>query len=135
MPKIVLDCNCLIQIIPKKSKYRIIWDKLLNCEIGLCVTTDILNEYCEVLTHFYSPVLSENVVNAILNFKKTEKVEVYFNWNLISSDQDDNKYVDCAIACNAKYLVTEDEHFKVLKSLEFPRVNIIKLDAYYRKIK
>jgi len=135
MKRIVLDCNCLIQILPRNSKFRIIWDKIIENEIVLCVTTDILNEYSEVLTHFYSKTLSENVVNAILNFDKTEKIEVYYNWNLITSDQDDNKYVDCSISANAEYIVTEDKHFKELNKIDFPKVNFIKLEAYLQKLK
>lgn len=45
MQRIVLDTNCLLQIIPKQSKYRIVWDKILKGEISLCITTEILNEY------------------------------------------------------------------------------------------
>lgn len=41
---------------------------------------------------------------------------------------DDNKFVDCAIAANAQFIVTEDHHYDVLKTIDFPKVNIIKLD-------
>ena len=36
--------------------------------------------------------------------------------------------MDCAVASNAKFIVTEDSHYNVLKSVVFPVVEIIKLD-------
>ena len=132
MQSIVLDCNCLIQLIPKKSKYRIIWEKILKNEIVLCVTTEILNEYSEILSYYFSVSLSDYVLNTILNLRTLKKTEVYFNWNLITVDEDDNKYVDCAIAANAELLVTEDNHFKILKTIAFPQVKCIKLDNFLK---
>ena len=43
----------------------------------------------------------------------------YFHFHLIEQDKDDNKFVDCAIAANAKYIVSEDAHFKQLKNNHF----------------
>jgi predicted nucleic acid-binding protein len=40
-------------------------------------------------------------------------------------DADDNKFVDCAVASNADYLVTHDRDFDVLKNVPFPKVKII----------
>ena len=52
-------------------------------------------------------------------------VTKYYKWELIKADKDDNKFVDCAIASNAKYLVSDDKHFKVLKNIYFPKVEVI----------
>lgn len=133
MKRIVLDTNCLIQILPKKSKYRKIWNNILSEETALCVTTDILNEYHEILSYFFSETLAENVINTILNLSKTELIEVFYFWNLIEKDPDDNKYVDCAVSANAQYIVTEDKHFNILKTIEFPKLSVIKLDAFLKK--
>ena len=50
------------------------------------------------------------------------------NLNVIEADPDDNKFVDCAVAGNAKFIVTEDGHYDILKDLMLPRVDVIKLD-------
>ena len=47
---------------------------------------------------------------------------------MIEADADDNKFVDCAIAANAKYVVTDDNHFDILKRIDFPKVDIISID-------
>ena len=35
---------------------------------------------------------------------------------------------------NARYIVTEDSHFNVLREIEFPRVNITRLDDYLKEL-
>ena len=40
------------------------------------------------------------------------------------------KFVDCAIAASADYIVTEDNHFNRLKSIPFPRTRILTLDEF-----
>ena len=54
---------------------------------------------------------------------KDESTEIHYNWRLITIDPDDNKFIDCAVAANADYLVTNDKHFNVLKEIDFPKVN------------
>ena len=38
--------------------------------------------------------------------------------------------VDCAIAANAKCIVTEDKHFKVLENIPFPKVEVIGIEDF-----
>ena len=47
-------------------------------------------------------------------------MQVFFTF-VRDKDPDDNKYCDCAIAGNAKYLVTEDKHFQILKSISIKK--------------
>lgn len=51
---------------------------------------------------------------------------------MITADPDDNKFVDCAICGNAELLVTNDAHFGVLRTIEFPKVEIIRLQEYVK---
>lgn len=44
---------------------------------------------------------------------------------MIKSDPDDNKLVDCAVVANAKFIVTEDRHYNILKLYSFPKVDFI----------
>ena len=79
----------------------------------------------EILSRFVKQELVETIMQIIENAPNTYFVNRYFQWGLIQQDPDDNKFVDCAIAANAKYLVTHDEHYKILKNIKFPLVNII----------
>lgn len=49
---------------------------------------------------------------------------------LITADPDDNKFVDCAFAAGADYLVSEDSHFNVLRTTPFPLLNLVTLDEF-----
>lgn len=62
------------------------------------------------------------------NLSNVEYITQYFKWRLIEADPDDNKFVDCAIAANAEYLATEDNHFQVLKNFPFPKIQVINLE-------
>ncbi len=42
--------------------------------------------------------------------------EPHFRFGVIAADPDDNKFVDCAIAVEADFIVTSDRHFDVLLS-------------------
>lgn len=66
----------------------------------------------------------------LLSALNVEKQDVFFKWQLIEIDKDDNKFVDCAIAGNAEYLVTNDKHFGVLNSIEFPPITIVNIDEF-----
>ena len=55
---------------------------------------------------------------------------VYFNLNLITNDEVDNKFADCAFAANADYIVTNDKDFNVLKRIGFPKINVVTIDEF-----
>ena len=133
--KIVLDTNILIAIISKKSPFRWIFDSIINGKIILCVSNEILFEYQEILARKTSNEVAENVVNFITVNPFTEKNEIFFNFGLITEDANDNKFVDCAIAANAICLVSNDKHFQVLKTVDFPKVTIYKLMEFEKKYK
>jgi len=128
MSRLVVDTNCLIQIISKRSRYHDLWLSFIDGRNKLCVSTDILNEYEEILSYKASPLFASFAFNFITNNPNTIFVTPYFNFELIKSDPDDNKFVDCAISANAKFIVTEDHHYNILKEIDFPQVEIINLD-------
>ena len=100
----------------------------------LCVSTEILEEYAEILARKSSSKFAELALDVITNNPYTLFVTPYYHFKLIAADPDDDKFVDCAIAGNAKYIVTEDRHYDVLLSLDFPKVDIIKLDDIIQKL-
>lgn len=132
MQKIVLDTNCLIQSIPSKSPYRKVWDSLFDGSCFLCVSTSILDEYEEILIRLTNQKTAKYIIDAIVSNPFTCFVSVYFEFNLIQEDPDDNKFVDCAIAAGARYIVTEDHHYDVVKWKEFPGIEIVGLDDFLR---
>ena len=128
MARLVLDTNSLVQCISRQSRYHELWLSFLDGRNQLCVTTEILEEYAEILERLTNHRFSELALDVITNNPNTLFVSIFYNFEIIDSDPDDNKFVDCAVAANAKFIVTEDSHYDILKKLEFPRVDIIGLD-------
>jgi putative PIN family toxin of toxin-antitoxin system len=135
MSRLVVDTNSLLQCISRRSRYHDLWLSLLDGRNTLCVSTEILEEYAEKLQQFTSNEFTEAALGVITNNPYTLFVTPYYHFNLISVDPDDNKFVDCAVAANAKFVVTDDGHFDVLKQIDFPKVNIIGLDDVIRTLK
>lgn len=135
MSRIVLDANSLIQSIPSKSQYRRIWDSFADGINELCVSGEILNEYEEILERLAGIDTAKLIIEAILNNPYTHFVTPYYHFNLIKSDPDDNKFIDCAVAANARYVVTEDRHFDSVKTCPFPKIEIIDLDSFLKTLK
>lgn len=131
---VVLDINALLVAIPKKSKYRPILDAIINGEFSLVISNDILSEYVEIISNKSNSLVANNIAEMLLNLDNLNKVEVYFEWKLIHGDPDDNKYVDAAIVGAADYIVTNDQHFNILKSVPFPKVEIISIENFLELI-
>lgn len=74
------------------------------------------------------------VVDVLLNNPYTLFVSPTFRFGLITEDPDNNKFVDCAITAGARFIVTEDHHFNVLRTIDFPHVDIIGLDDFLRTL-
>ena len=135
MENIVLDTNCLIASIKRDSIYFPIWRDFIAGKYCLCFTDEILNEYEEIITQRTgSAEVAQNIIRAILNRRNTKHIRVYFRFELIQADPDDNKFVDCAIKANAKYIVSEDHHFDVLKTIDFPSVNVIGINDFLQEL-
>ena len=132
--KIVFDTNCLVVCLPVTSPYYCIWQTFRKKQITLCYTTDIINEYNEVLSRFYPQQFVNDVINELLLSINVKKVNNYYKWNLISVDPDDNKFVDCALNAGADCIVTNDKHFNVLKDIDFPKINVIDIDTFKKII-
>ena len=124
MHKIVLDTNILLVSISKKSKLHWVFQSLLDEKYILCVTTDILAEYAEVIEQHMGKLASESALGVLENLSNIEFITSYYKFNLLQ-DSDDNKFVDCAIASNANYIVSHDKDFNILKQISFPKVNLI----------
>ncbi|MBR4188192.1 MAG: putative toxin-antitoxin system toxin component, PIN family [Bacteroidaceae bacterium] len=135
MRRIVLDTNCLLQALPSRSPYHKIWSEILAGHVSLCVNTEILNEYEEIIARKTNADIAHNVVEAIARLHTTEFLNVYYHFRLIEADADDNKFVDCAVAANAEYIVTNDAHFDILKQIDWPKLTVTTIKEFAKQLK
>jgi uncharacterized protein len=128
--RIVLDTNVLLVSLMPHHKHFWIFESLENAEFTLILSNEILEEYAEKITERYDKVIAEAILENIVDLKNIEKIEPSYRFLLIKDDPDDDKFVDCAIAGNADYIVTHDKHFNVLKDIPFPKVETLKIDEF-----
>ncbi|MBO4892808.1 MAG: putative toxin-antitoxin system toxin component, PIN family [Prevotella sp.] len=128
--RIVLDTNCLIASLSRSGQYYPVWKGLQTGEYILCVSTDILEEYAEIITQKMSVNVASNVIHLLLESEFVELVNPYFSLHLIEADHDDDKFVDCAFAANATFIVSDDKHYDILKEISFPQLLVLKLKEF-----
>src|SRR5690554_915806 len=132
--KVVLDTNVLLVSISRRSPFNWIFQQLIAGKYHLCVTTEILSEYSEIIEFHMGKEVADAVLKAMLELPNMERIEVYYKWNLIR-DADDNKFSDCTVAAGADYLVTQDKDFNVLKEVEFPKIEVVSVEEFERILK
>lgn len=132
--RVVIDTNVLLISISTKSEYRPIFDALLSGRFELAISNEILSEYVEVLERKANAIVASNIAQVLVNLENVIRTEIFFNWGFIKEDVDDNKFVDCAIAANAQYLITNDRHFGCLRDIKFPKVNVIGIEEFLKLI-
>lgn len=130
MFNVVLDTNIILSAIYSKSSYHVILKKLFEGKFYLHVSTEILLEYEEKISNIFNAQVAETFIAALILNNHVIKTETFFDLNLIHQDKDDNKFVNCVFAANAHFLVTNDKHFNVLKTIDFPKINVINIDDF-----
>ena len=128
--KVVLDSNILLVALGKKSRYRPIWTAFIASKYNIIVSDDVIYEYQEILQQHAAPGVEEIVMEIFFESSNVIHQQIYYSWNAIKQDPDDDKFFDISIAGNADYLVTNDAHFNVLKQLSFPSVKVINADQF-----
>ena len=134
MRHVVVDTNCLVQMISKHSPYRLAWEAFLEGRYILCVSNEIISEYHEILQKVARTDVADYITDAILRHPNTKRYDPRFRFELIRKDPDDNKFVDCAIIAGADFIVSEDAHFKILATIPYPRVRVICLTDFMREL-
>ena len=127
---VVLDSNVLLVAIGKRSKFRPIWNSFINGEYKLIVSEEILHEYEEILNEHSAPGAADLVLEILIESPEVIYQRIYYSWNAIPNDPDDNKFFDVAVAGGARYLVTNDAHFNEAKKMPFPHITIITAEEF-----
>ena len=117
---VCLDTNTVVQALAEGHSYHPILDEWIAGNLTWAVSTSVLVEYEEVLTRMSGPSrwrkLARLMDLAELTSGNLLRVTPSFHFNIITTDPDDNIFTDCAITAGADYLVSEDQHFVLLKN-------------------
>lgn len=132
--RLVIDTN--VFLVSLASNFRLYWifEYLLEGRFELCVTTEILNEYQEIITSRYGLSKTNSTLDFLVLLPNVIQVTPHYRWNFLK-DSDDDKFVDCAISGNADFIVSNDTGFKALKDIEFPKLHILTSQEFEDKYK
>jgi uncharacterized protein len=115
--RIVIDTNVLISAalshsgIP--SQIMSLWEKEI---FEVLVSKPILAEYHRVFHYRHLPFSPETITRSLRHIRHTAVlVEHVEELPVVSADPHDDKFIACAIAGHASYIVSGDEHLLVLK--------------------
>jgi hypothetical protein len=123
--KVVIDTNVFVASLFGDTSRKII-DLWLSGEIQLCISEPIVGEYMEILRRFMfkdKEMISrikdalERKDNACFIQRPEEK-----EW--IREDPEDNKFIACALALNANYVISTDSH--LLKEPAWDGIRVIR---------
>ena len=131
MLRCVIDTNVLLVCVSAKSPLHWIYQAFRAGAYELCVSTEILAEYAEVLERHMGPIVSQDVLNSLTARRNLVEAEPTYRFNLLN-DPDDNKFVDCAIAANALCIVSHDRDFLPLRHIAFPKVAVVDTAAFHK---
>jgi uncharacterized protein len=79
--RIVIDTNILLVSVSDRSPYHLIFKSYVEGKYSLCVTTEILDEYAEILSTHSSSFLATSTLETIENATNTVFIR---NRNLIN---------------------------------------------------
>jgi uncharacterized protein len=127
---VVIDCNVLVMCLTSRSPWHIIYQSLIAGKFSLVVTDEIVLEYEEIIQDKYGLATTGDFIALLKELPNVNYITTYYKWHLIDTDADDNKYCDCAIAGRADYIVTEDNHFNVLKIIPFPQLSVLGINDF-----
>ena len=104
--RVVLDTNILMVSFLPHHKHFWLYEALENQLFTLLLSNEILEEYCEKIAKSYNTPLADMITFALPNLKNTAKISPTFRFLLIKDDPDDDKFVECAVAGNADFIVS-----------------------------
>ena len=120
----VLDTNIYVSALFWKqgNPHRII-QKGIDEEIEIFASEEIIEELRKILKRDFNEndELIKRQINFLLLFVDT--VEINQKIEIVKEDADDNKIIECAIASNAKFIVSGDNH--LLKIRKFRDIKIV----------
>jgi hypothetical protein len=140
MLKVVIDTNLFVSsIISKKGTPAELIDAFSNMEFDLVISTEIIEEIervCEYpkIKEKYK-ISKEEVKKLIDTIKDLAEFTkgMYKIRGKVTFDEEDNKFLECAMEGKVDYIVSGDKHLLSLK--EFKGIKIINVNKFLKMLK
>jgi putative PIN family toxin of toxin-antitoxin system len=133
--RLILDTNIFLVSLAPNFKYHWIYQSLIQNKYDLVVSNEILTEYQEQITSRYGIERSDASLDFLLLLPNVILKNPSFLWQLVENDKDDNKFVDCYIAGQCDYIVSNDRHIHQIKTSKFPQIEVLRYEEFEEKHK
>lgn len=135
--KVVLDTNVFISALLWHGETSNIFKLAEEEEILICISKEIIDEFQKTLTYqkFQSRFAllgktSDEIINELLEIGKYYSTEQFFVEKIID-DPSDNKFLSCALAADAFFIISGDRHLLNLK--KFYDINILSVQEFLQR--
>jgi putative PIN family toxin of toxin-antitoxin system len=126
--KVVLDANLFISAFFWKGNPKRVIDRASERLDELFISVEILDEIKDVINRPKFKADRKETENYISGIKKIAILISPYEHIDLSRDKKDNKYIDCAVAADADFIVSGDVHLLELK--EHGKIKILKAKDY-----
>jgi putative PIN family toxin of toxin-antitoxin system len=122
--RVVVDTNVFVSSFFGGNPRKII-DLWKTGEIALCLSKPIVDEYMEVLRRL--GLQNENELDELLGLF-AQGLHVIFTartpeLHVLEKDPDDNKFIECAVALKAEFVITGDKALKAIQ--EYMNIKVV----------
>ena len=127
-PKIVVDTNLFVSGLLASGPPSRLIDRLTKRRLTLCTSGTIFEEYSRVIHRFGR--LSKTKRDKLLGKIRQHTLWVHPTQSvvLVKADPKDNKFLECAIAAHADFLVSGDSD--LINIISFERIPIVTLSDF-----
>ncbi|HOV80642.1 MAG TPA: putative toxin-antitoxin system toxin component, PIN family [Bacillota bacterium] len=127
-----VDTNVLVSALGWNGAEAAVIEMVLESKLELCLSAQILCEFYKVVKYPKFGFTEEEIdgfigrllPNALL-------VKTTQNINVIDSDPDDNKIIECAIAGESSHIISGDKH--LLQLAEYQGIKILRAPEFIQK--
>jgi uncharacterized protein len=130
--RVVLDTNVVISALLLAGRASCLVDKWKSGSIILLATKEIIREYLRVLA-YPKFELKDTEIETLLDqeiLPYVETVKTKSPFSATSRDPDDDKFLACAVAAKADFIVSGDDDLLTLKRIG--KCPIISLDEFLK---
>ena len=132
-PKAVLDANVWVSALLWGGKPAEIIKAAENHKISIVLSEEIIKELSQVLAYpklkkvYKAEGLSqEDLMEAVLKIGKFVKTTKKLN--VVEEHPADDKFIECALAAGAEYIVSGDKH--LLKIANYKKIQILTVNEF-----
>ena len=133
IPKAVVDTNVFVSAAFLKGMSSILMEKWKEDKFVLVFSPEIFDEYFEIIAR---PKFNQEEKDirelADLLIEKGVAIEPQIALNIIKEDPDDNKFLECAVAGEADFIISGDRHLLSLQ--EYKGTRIVKIAQFIQEI-